>query len=65
MLKSTWSNRGVHFKTDQMNYYSAYRAAIVAVNSSIGVLSYQVYDSAVNEKLFLEFLNKMSIAMGE
>ena len=56
MIKSTWTNRGVHLKTDQMDYYSAYRAAIVAVNSSIGVISYQVYDSAVNEQLFLEFL---------
>ena len=65
MLKNTWTNRGVHLKTDQMDYYTAYRAAIVAVNSSIGVLSYQVYDSAVNEQLFLDFLQKMSDAMGE
>ena len=40
MLKSTWTNRGVHLKTDQMDYYAAYRAAIVAVNSSTGVVSY-------------------------
>ena len=56
MVKSTWTNRGVHLKTDQMDYYTAYRAAIVAVNSSRGVISYQIYDSAVNEKLFIEFL---------
>ena len=40
MVKSTWTNRGVHLKTDQMDYYSGYRAAIVAVNSSAGVISY-------------------------
>ena len=44
MLKRTWSNRGIHFKTDQMDYYTAYRAAIVAVNSSIGIVSYQIYN---------------------
>ena len=31
----------------------------------MGVVSYQVYDSAVEEKKFLSFLKKMSIAMGE
>ena len=64
MVKSTWTNRGVHLKTDQMDYYSGYRAAIVAVNSSRGVISYQVYNSAVNEGIFIEFLEKMSEAMG-
>ena len=48
-----------------MDYFTAYRAAIVAVNSTMGIVSYQVYDSAVDEKRFLAFLNKMSIAMGE
>ena len=47
-----------------MEYFQAYRAAIVAVNSSIGVVSYQVYNSAVNEAIFIEFLSKMSEAMG-
>ena len=56
MVKSTWTNRGVHLKTNQMEYFQAYRAAIVAVNSSRGVVSYEVYNSAVNEEIFLEFL---------
>ena len=60
MLKRTWSSRGVHFKTDSMDYFTAYRAAIVAVNSAIGVVSYEVYNSAVDEKRFLAFLNKLS-----
>ena len=64
MVKSTWTNRGVHLTTDQMDYFSGYRAAIVAVNSSRGIISYQVYNSAVNEVLFLAFLEKMSEAMG-
>ena len=37
----------------------------MAVNSSRGVISYQIYDSAVNEEIFLQFLEKMSLAMGE
>ena len=48
-----------------MDYYTAYRAAIVAVNSQMGIVSYQIYDSAVNENIFLKFLEKMSLAMGE
>ena len=64
MVRSTWTNRGIHLKTDQMDYYSGYRAAIVAVNSSRGVISYQIYNSAVNEEIFIEFLEKMSEAMG-
>ena len=47
-----------------MDYYSGYRAAIVAVNSSRGIISYQIYNSAVNEELFIAFLEKMSEAMG-
>ena len=64
MQRRTWTNRGVHFSTDQMDYYTGYRAAIVAVTTSIGVVSYQIYDSAVNENIFLEFLQKLSDSMG-
>jgi hypothetical protein len=42
----------------------AYRAAIVAVNSDIGIVSYQVYDTAVDEFIFQKFLEKLSEAMG-
>ena len=40
MLKRTWSSSGVHFSTDQLDYYTDYRCAIVAVNSSMGVVTY-------------------------
>jgi hypothetical protein len=64
MLKRTWSNRGIHFSTDQIDYFTAYRAAIVAVNSTMGVVSYEVYNSAVDEKKFIAFLQKLSLCMG-
>ena len=47
-----------------MNYFTAFRAAIVAVNSHMGIISYEVYDTAVNEELFIKFLEKSSEAMG-
>jgi hypothetical protein len=47
-----------------VNYFTAFRAAEVAVNSSRGIISYEVYDSAVNEEIFIKFLEKMSEAMG-
>ena len=65
MLRQTWSGRGVHFTTDQTDYYTSYRAAIVAVSSTVGIVSYQIYDTAVNEEIFLAFLDKLSLTMGE
>ena len=64
MAKRTWSGRGVHYTTDHMEYFTGYRCAIVAVSSSMGLVDAEIYDSAVNEKIFLEYIEKLSIAMG-
>ena len=38
ILKRAWSSRNTHFKLDESDYYFPYRAAIVAVNSDMGVV---------------------------
>jgi hypothetical protein len=53
MAKRTWSRRGVHYTTSHEDYYTSYRCAIVAVNSSLGLINHQIYDSAVDEEVFL------------
>ena len=64
MTKRTWSNRNVHYTTDHMEYFTGYRCAIVAVCSSMGLVNAEILDVAVNEKIFLEYIPKLSIAMG-
>ena len=47
-----------------MEYFVGYRCAIVAVSSSMGLVDAEIYDSAVNEKTFLDYIPKLSTAMG-
>ena len=64
MAKRTWSNRNVHYTTDHMEYFTGYRCAIVAICSSMGLVNAEILATAVNEKIFLEYIPKLSIAMG-
>jgi hypothetical protein len=41
-----------------------YRATIVAVSTQMGLISAQTYTTAVNEQIFLDFIPKLSLAMG-
>jgi hypothetical protein len=64
MAKRTWSRRSVHYTTNFEDYYTSYRCAIVAVNSSLGLINYKIYDSAVDEEVFLQYIPLLSDAMG-
>ena len=49
IMKTAWCNRGVHFHTNQDDFYSGFRTVIAAVSSDMGLILIDSEEVITNE----------------